>query len=150
MPGKKRKAKQPDTRTTSEKMKAMIQGFADTCNVVRAAKLARISRKIHYVWLEKHPDYAAVFEKTKRHAADYLESVAVERATTGWSEGIYYQGSRCGSVRRYSDGLLMLLLRGAKPELYGNKTEISGPQGTPIQATIKVVLVRPGEVPRDE
>jgi len=138
MPQKKRK----DNRTTPERMRAMMNAYAETCNIVAAARKAGIARKTHYRWMER-PKYAAVFEKTKRLAADYLESEAVTRATKGWLEPIYYQGSRCGSVRRYDGGLMQFLLRGMMPERYGSKTEISGPAGQPIQAKIEVVFVRP-------
>jgi hypothetical protein len=76
-------------------------------------------------------------------AGEHLETVAVERATKGWLEPIYYQGARCGSVRRYDGGLLQFLLRGTLPEKYGHKTEISGPEGAPLQAKVEVVFIKP-------
>jgi len=144
MPQKKRK----DTRTTPERMRAMINAYAETCNIVAACKKAGIARMTHYRWL-KRPRYAAVFEKTKRLAADYLESEAVTRATKGWLEPVYYQGSKCGAVRRFDGGLMQFLLRGMMPERYGSKTEISGPAGEPIQAKIEVVFVRPQDPQSD-
>ena len=147
-----RKAKAPknspskpkDTRSTHDKMKAMIAHYADTCNIARAAERAGITRDTHYKWMEKVPRYAMVFEKTKRAAAEYLECVAVERASDGWLEPVYYQGNECGQVRRYDSGLMQLLLRGMMPEKYGmTRTEVSGPQGEPMQAKIEVVFVKP-------
>jgi hypothetical protein len=38
---------------------------------------------------------------------------------------------------------MQFLLRGMAPAKYGSKTEISGPQGTPVQAKIEVVFVNP-------
>jgi hypothetical protein len=146
MPRKKQSPKKQlpkkDDRTTKDKIKDFLQAYSDTANVVRAAKLARIHRSIHYRWLE-HAGYAKAFDARRRQAADYLEGEAVVRASEGWLEPVYYQGAKCGSVRRYSDGLMMLLLRGMLPEKYGNKTEITGPQGTPMQAKIEVVFVKP-------
>lgn len=139
-----------DDRTTNDRKRDFLQCYSDTCNVVRAAAAAGIPRSTHYFWLEKDSKYREAYAKRRIRAGDYLESEAVDRATRGWVEPVFYQGAKCGSVRRYSDGLLMLLLRGAKPELYGNKTEISGPQGAPIEAKIEVIFVRPGEVSREE
>jgi hypothetical protein len=147
--GKAKKPKQSppkakDTRTTKEKMKEMLAHYAETCNVVRAAERAGIPRRLHYQWIDRWPRYAEVFEKTKRAAAEYMESVAVERASEGWLEPIYYQGSQCGEVRRYDSGLMQLLLRGLMPDKYGmQRAEISGPQGEPVQAKIEVVFVKP-------
>lgn len=69
----------------------------------------------------------------------------MERATKGWLEPVFYQGARCGSVRRFDGSLLQFLLRGMLPEKYGHKTEISGPEGQPLQAKIEVVFVKPDD-----
>lgn len=142
-PKKKQPKKKPDTRNTQQRMKAMIACYAETCNLVQAAKKAGISRDTHYDWLKKAPRYAAVFAETKRSAVDYLKSVAVERATVGWLEPVHYQGSICGHVRRFDGGLLQFLLRGMAPEEFGARTEVTGPMGKPIEAKIEVVFVRP-------
>ena len=51
--------------------------------------------------------------------------------------------NQCGTVTRYDGGLMQFLLRGMMPERYGAKTELTGPQGAPIQAKIEVVFVKP-------
>ena len=136
-----------------ERAARLLQAYAETCNLREACRQAKVSKTTHYDWLKRYPaekfprGYAAVFREFQERAGDSLESVAVERATTGWTEDVFYQGQKCGSVRRYSDGLLMQLLRGAKPQKYGTqKQELSGPQGAPVQARIEVVFVRPGDV----
>lgn len=135
-PKKKRPGKKPDTRATSERMQAMINAYAATCNLVKAAKKAGIDRSTHYQWLDTKPRYADAFNKTKRAAVDYLESKAVQRSAVGWLEPIHYQGSVCGHVRRYDGGTLQFLLRGMAPEKYGHRTEISGPGGRPVEIRI--------------
>lgn len=144
-PKKKQPKKNPDKRTTQQRMKAMIACYAETCNLVKAAQKAGISRAVHYLWLKKAPRYRAAFSETKQSAVDYLKSVAVERATVGWLEPIHYQGSICGHVRRYDGGTLQFLLRGMAPEEFGNRTEISGPSGAPVQVNVKVNFVKPGD-----
>lgn len=131
--------------------RALLAAYAETCNIDFACRKTKIHRSTHYRWLRKttpiseHPNgYAAAFERIQREAGDYLESVAVERATKGVREPVYYQGGVCGHVTRYSDALLMQLLRGFKPEKYAvNRQEVSGPQGAPVQAKIEIVFVRP-------
>lgn len=126
-------------------MDALLKAYADSYQILIAAKKAGINRATHYKWLRKCPTYAAVFKKRKLAAAEYVESKAVERATTGWFEPVYYQGSVCGRVKRYDGGLMQFLLRGMMPEKYGTKTEISGPQGAPVQVNVKVNFVKPSE-----
>jgi hypothetical protein len=136
--------KKRDTRTTKQRREAFLKCYSETCNVVHAAKKAKITRATHYVWMED-PDYAKAFQLYRQLAGEYMESMAVERASKGWTEPIHYQGKKCGTVRRYDGGLMMFLLRGLLPEKYGAKTEITGPQGTPVQAKIEVVFVKPGD-----
>ena len=132
------------TRTTNERIQAFLQAYSKTCNVVAACRLCGIARRTHYAWLKKYPPYAETFKECRRAAGDFLESIAVERATVGWTEPVLYQGKVAAHVRRYSDGLLMMLLRGFKPEKYGvQRQEISGPQEAPKQAKVEVVIVRP-------
>lgn len=154
MAGKKKPAKKPAAKqkpqTTKERARAVLKAYAETCNIVQACKQAKVHRATHYRWLEKYPRYAAVFEKAQRSAGDYLESEAVVRGVKGWLEPVLYQGQVATHVRRYSDGLLMMLLRGAKPEKYSvQRQEVSGPQGAPMQARIEVVFVKPGDAPSD-
>jgi hypothetical protein len=133
-----------DSRTTKERMTAFIQKYADTCNMRQAAEEAGIERRTHYRWMSRYPRYAQTFRATKAAAGEYLENIAVERATDGWLEDVYYQGSKCGEVRRYSDGLMQTLLRGMLPEKYGyTRAEVSGPNGGPIETKVTVVYVDP-------
>ena len=50
----------------------------------------------------------------------------MKRATEGFREPVFYQGKLCGWVRRFDGGLAQFLLRGAMPEKYGTKTQVSG------------------------
>jgi hypothetical protein len=137
-------------KTTKERIQALLNAYAETLNIVQACKRAKVDRKTHYRWLKKFPRYAAVFKESRLAAGDYLESEAADRASKGWLEPIYYQGEICGHVRRFDGGLLQFLLRGLKPDVYGvQRQEISGPQGTPMQAKIEVVFVRPGDTSSD-
>jgi len=138
-------AKDPDNDLAN----AFLKAFEDTGNVRLAAKRSKFSKTAHYRWLKGSEKYAAAFAQRRIRAGDFIESVAVERATTGWKDPVYYQGAVCGHVTRYSDYLLMQLLRGLKPDVYGvNRTEISGPGKTPVQARIEIEFVNPpDEVP---
>ena len=138
--GKKQARKR---RTKKERIMAFLTAYAETCNISAACRKSEVSLTSHYTWMRKHPKYAELFREMKKQAADYLESVAVDRATEGWLEPIYYQGKRCGSVRRYDGGMLQFLLRGMMPDRYGAKIEHSGPAGAPIETKIEVVFLEP-------
>lgn len=54
-------------------------------------------------------------------------------------------GAKALSIRRYSDTLLIFLLKGAKPEKYKDRStaEISSPTGKPIKSEMRIRFIRP-------
>ena len=134
-----------DPRSERERQKAFLQAYSGTFSISAAGRIANVSTESHHRWFRKDKTYRETFKELKQESLHYLESVGIERAGEGWLEDVYYQGGVCGQVRRYDSGLLQFLLRGMMPEKYGSKTEISGPQGAPVQAKIEVVFVKPGD-----
>jgi hypothetical protein len=124
-------------------MRAFLTSYAETASVTKACEAAKIHRSLHYRWLESFPKYQKRFIEAERHAGDTLESEAVRRATEGVVEAVYYQGRPVGAVKRYSDGLMMTLLRGFKPAKYStSKTEVSGPDGGPMEIVLRLNAAR--------
>jgi hypothetical protein len=103
------------------KQRAFIKAFCVTASVSRAAKAAQIHRQRHYSWLKEDPHYAELFDGARLEVGDALQDEAVRRAYEGVLEPVYYKGKPCGVRRVYSDGLLMFLLRGWLPEVYGER-----------------------------
>ncbi len=132
---------------TQARARAFLAAYRRTCNITKSAKLAGIKPRRHYVWLEKSPEYKAAFERAKPIAAQYLEDKAIEGATDGWLEPIFYQGKKVGSVRRFDLGGRQFLLRGAMPEKYGSKVEVTGKNGAPLESRVEVVFVTPKPEP---
>ena len=97
---------------------AFLAAFRTTACVRKAAQAAQIGRRRHYHWLKEDPDYRLAFERVKEEAIGDLEDEAVRRACEGWLKPVFYQGRPCGTIRRYSDKLLIFLLKGWRPERY--------------------------------
>lgn len=133
----KRKRARPDKLTTAEKKRAFLAAYAQCGNVSHAARLAGISRETHYEWLTKDSNYAAAFQQADAQAADALELEARRRALEGWEEPVYQKAQLVGTVRRYSDTLLIFLLKGARPEKYRERHEISGDPQRPLALDIR-------------
>jgi hypothetical protein len=104
------------------KQRAFLATFAATGNITAAAAIAKVARKSHYRWLDDEA-YAAEFADAQEQACDSLEAEARRRATEGVDEPVFYKGKECGTVRRYSDTLLIFLLKGAIPEKYKDRVE---------------------------
>jgi hypothetical protein len=128
--------------------RAFLAAFAELGNVKRAATVAGISREAHYDWRRNDAEYAAAFEDATARAGDALEDEAMRRARFGVAEYVVSKGeivmlpAKEGEPRkplmkrRYSDALLTLLLKGAKPQKYRERFEHSGPDGGPIELAV--------------
>ncbi len=103
--------------TLRPKQRAFLAAYAE-CGCIRyAARMAKCSRSAHYKWMQDAA-YAEAFAEAREEACDVLESEARRRAVTGVPKPVYYKGKICGTVREYSDTLLIFLMKGAMPEKY--------------------------------
>lgn len=117
-----------------KKKNAFLAAYALCGNITKAAECATIPRMTHYDWLKSDEAYAAAFEEAKQEACDHLEAEARRRAVEGTEKPVFYKGEECGTIREYSDTLLMFLMKGAMPEKYKDRvqSEITGQGGGPI------------------
>ncbi|MGI6078462.1 MAG: hypothetical protein ACOYCB_09950 [Fastidiosipilaceae bacterium] len=117
------------------KQRAFLAVYSEAGNISQAAELANVNRCMHYTWMEKSEVYREAFEEAMEKAADRLEQEARRRAVNGVSEPVFYKGEQCGTIQRYSDTLLIFLLKGVRPEKYRERFghEITGKDGGPIE-----------------
>jgi len=109
---------------TNPRQRAFLAAYCQTANLFRAAKIAKTDRNMHYRWLQSDNNgYAQAFERARWIAGETLEAEAVRRAHDGVDEPVFYRGEECGYVRRYSDVLLIFLLKGAMPDKYRERYE---------------------------
>lgn len=118
-----------------DKKKAFLAAYAEVGNITQAAEIVGVTRQAHYLWM-KDPEYAEAFAQAEQQACDRLEQEARRRAVEGVEEPVFHRGKQCGVIRKYSDTLLIFLLKGAMPHKYKERVqnEVSG------SLTIKVVL----------
>lgn len=130
-----------NNKKNEAKQAAFLAAFSECGNISRAAKIAGIERRSHYSWI-KDPIYAERFADAENQAVDTLEAEARRRAVEGIDEPVYYKGEVCGTVRKYSDTLLIFLLKGARPDKYRDnvRQEITGKDGGPLRLSIEDML----------
>ena len=114
-----------DTIRTPENQKAFLEALADTCNVRSACQTAGIARNSAYLWRSDDPDFASKWKAALEIGADALEEEAIRRAREGVDEPVFHKGQICGVVRKYSDTLLIFLLKGAKPLKYRDNVDLN-------------------------
>ena len=107
-------------------MKAFLAAYRETGNITRAALMAKVSRRRHYAWLEQGTAYQEAFEDAQEHAVETLEEEARRRTMVGVEQPVFYQGQPRGTVRKYSDVLLIFLLKATRPEVYRENRHITG------------------------
>ena len=117
---------------TDEKRRVFLEALAAVGNVTQAAKSAGLSRTIVYKRRREDEDFARDWDEAKWIGGGALEDEAIRRARDGWEVPVFHDGQKCGTVRKYSDTLLIFLLKGAMPDKYADrqKTELSNPDGT--------------------
>ena len=96
-----------------------LQTLRETGNVSAAARHVGKSRAAVYRARKQDEGFAADWDDALEEAADWLELEALRRAVDGTEEGRYFQGEMIGTITRYSDSLLMFLLKARRPHLYG-------------------------------
>ena len=87
-------------------------------NATLSAQEAGINRSGAYEARATDKEFGKAWEDAMEQAADVLEREAWRRASEGVKQPVFYQGEVCGHVRKYSDVLLIFLLKGARPDKY--------------------------------
>lgn len=127
--------------------RGFLAALKDTGNVRLACEAVGVNRKTAYRRRASDQSFANLWEEAIDEAADLLEAEAVRRARVGVEEPVVYQGEIQGmwidpksgktvtqdtpgavlvptTVTRYSDTLLIFLLKGARPEKYRERFEV--------------------------
>lgn len=99
---------------------ALTHGFG----VTEAANRAGYSRRSAYDYRNKYPDFADQWEEAVQTHIESMELEADRRALEGVEESVFYKGTECGRVRRFSDNLLMFRLKALAPNKYRERQEV--------------------------
>lgn len=145
------------TKIPEAKLTDFLVRLAEYGNVSQAARDAGVGHMTVYRYRENDPEFAEAWERAAQVGARNLEDEARRRAYQGWQEPVIYQGRQATetivdnetgevveerplTIRKFSDTLLIFLLKGHFPEKYKDRSsaELSGPGGGPIEGKLKV------------
>lgn len=93
-------------------------------NVTVACHVCDIDRSTAYRRREEDADFKLAWDDALEAAGDWLEHEARRRAEEGTLKPIYFKGQLVGFEQEYSDQLMALMLKGAKPDKYSEKLTI--------------------------
>lgn len=123
-PRRKTTKPSPTSARRSPKRAAFLAAYAKVGIIAQACRAASCDRGNVYEWM-KEPEFKTLMDEAKEEACDALEAEATRRAMRGIDEPVFHQGRQCGTVRRYSDTLLIFLMKAAMPKKYGNRVDVT-------------------------
>jgi hypothetical protein len=123
-------------RSSQQKKEAMLAAYLKCGTIFHGCKGAGITRRTHYDWMKADPAYRDAFEDAAEAVADNLEAEAMRRAREGWPEPVYYQGEVCGSVRKFSDLLLIFMLKALRPDKFRERIDLKHSGKLGLEAAI--------------
>lgn len=132
-----------DNRTRKQKQTAFLDKLEEVANVTIACKRVKIARRTIYNWIDTDELFKVQYEKSVRIAIELLKDEAQRRAVQGVKEPVYHAGVKVGTVTKYSDTLLIFLLKSLggeefKPTL---RNEVSAPGGGPIETKTTTTVI---------
>ncbi len=136
-------------RLTPERQQRFLGFVAETGNVSRAIALAGTSRTRVYTLRHNDPAFREAWDQADEIAADHLEEEAWRRAVEGFDEPVVSGGKlvrdEAGDavmVRRYSDTLLLALLRARRPGKFNKRlsADIGAPSGA-VSFDVRAMLL---------
>ncbi len=136
-----------DSRTHDRSwVEPFLRHLADTGNVRASCQVATVPRSVAYELRHKDASFALAWRHALDDATDDLEAEARRRAKDGVDEPVIYQGEMMGvwvspdgtatkrkrrgsrfvplTVKKYSDNILILLLKAHRPEVYKERLDV--------------------------
>lgn len=114
---------------------AFLEAFAKFGLVIAAAKEAGVARSTVYQERQRNEEFALAWADVEEWSTEEMEQEARRRAVMGVQEPVYHRGELVGHVRKFSDTLLIFLLKARKPEMYRETIVHTGRAGGPIEVS---------------
>jgi hypothetical protein len=102
----------------------------DGLTVFDAANRIGVSRVTLYKHRGLDPEFAAAWDKAYDDGTTVLEAEAQRRAVQGVTEAVYNKGVVVGHVQKYSDLLLIFLLKARAPQKFRDNIDVTNSDGS--------------------
>ncbi len=108
---------------------AFVKELEQTACISRACDASGIHRSTAYHARKNDKAFREAWTEALEVGCDALEYEARRRAVEGIDEPVFYQGKVCGHIKRFSDNLLVVLLRAHRPEKFRERMSVyTGPE----------------------
>ncbi len=88
-----------------------LRTLAKSRSVVKASRAVGISQSTLYLHRRTNPTFRAAWAEALDRGDELLTQEAMRRVMAGIEHPVFYRGEKIASVRRYSDALLINLLK---------------------------------------
>lgn len=109
-----------------------------------AARAVGISRGLPHAWAHRDPAFAAKMAEAKAVGElvrlDEIEAEIERRAVKGYEEPVYQKGIRVGTIRKFSDLLLMFRAKKLNPAYRDNSSPFLN---AALAGRVRMVLIDP-------
>ncbi len=128
---------------TPAKKNKFLKILAETGNISESSKAININRNHMVKIRERDKPFSELWDQAINVGVDTLESEARRRAYNGVDEPVFYRGDICGTIKKYSDTLLIVLLKANRPEKYQEKYQLGVPSN--VKGSIKFEMILDGK-----
>lgn len=125
-----------DEKSREDRLKEKFLAILSECaSVIESCRQTPLNRATVYRWRHADPEFRKAWDEAVELGTDALEDEAIRRAHKGVRKPVYQQGRRVGTVREFSDTLLIFMLKARRPSKYKDRghVELTGSNGAPIE-----------------
>lgn len=110
---------------TPEKDQQFIDLIASGSTVVDACKGVGYGYTQAYEYRKQDEAFDAAWIDADEAAVQRMEKEADRRAVIGVEKPVWYQGQEVGTIREFSDTLLIFRLKAKRPDVYRDRAEVN-------------------------
>jgi hypothetical protein len=137
--GKKRQGR-PVANAELDWIPAFLSALMEGASITRAARQANVHTTTVHQRRREDESFRAAWKEAADIGTELMEQEAARRAFHGTLRPVYQKGVRVGSVREYSDTLMIFLLKARSPAKYREGIGADGKTGSFV-LNIQVVQV---------
>lgn len=106
-------------------------------NRTRAAQATGVCTTTTWLWRRDDDNFREAYNRAMKIAAELHEDEMFRRASEGVLEPVFQGGELVGSVRKFSDTLLIFTMKGALPEKYADRSKVEHSGSVDLVARLK-------------
>lgn len=137
-------------KTPDKKRQKFIEELRTGLSVSASAANAGVSRSAMYEQRKTDEPFAQAWDDAIEEGTDALEDEAIRRGKEGTEKPVFHQGKEVGTIREYSDTLLIFMLKGRRPGKFRERYNAVSLTDGGLSALLSAIDGQTRGVPRGE